>query len=262
MLELAARSIGGLCSRSLRFGVGVSLEEVILRHALGLPLGDLAPRGGGVGRDDAPDPPRGRAAGGARPGRGAGRAGHRRARDLDRPRPSRPCRCPRAIATSASCSPRGETPAQVEHALRAAHERLRIDIDRARGRRAGRRARGAGLGSEAMRVLLDLDLRARPPAVARGLAGGRAAQGGARGALPRPRGRALGRRRAGVGAGRRLLGADAHRDAPGDAGGGRRAPRAPRAADLLLRALRAGEPRPHGRARWPTARSPASTSRR
>src|SRR3954447_13153920 len=34
MLELAARSIGGLCSRSLRFGVGVSLEEVILRHAL------------------------------------------------------------------------------------------------------------------------------------------------------------------------------------------------------------------------------------
>jgi biotin carboxylase len=42
MLELAARSIGGLCSRSLRFGAGISLEEVILRHALGLPLGDHA----------------------------------------------------------------------------------------------------------------------------------------------------------------------------------------------------------------------------
>jgi len=41
VLELAARSIGGLCSRSLRFGVGVTLEEVILRHALGLPLDDL-----------------------------------------------------------------------------------------------------------------------------------------------------------------------------------------------------------------------------
>jgi biotin carboxylase len=40
VLELAARSIGGLCSRALRFGAGVSLEEVILRHALGLPLGD------------------------------------------------------------------------------------------------------------------------------------------------------------------------------------------------------------------------------
>ena len=38
VLEVAARSIGGLCSRSLRFGLGVSLEEVILRHALGLPL--------------------------------------------------------------------------------------------------------------------------------------------------------------------------------------------------------------------------------
>ena len=37
VLELAARSIGGLCSRSLRFGAGVSLEEVIVRHALGLP---------------------------------------------------------------------------------------------------------------------------------------------------------------------------------------------------------------------------------
>jgi biotin carboxylase len=38
VLELAARSIGGLCSRSLRFGLGVSLEELILRHALGRPL--------------------------------------------------------------------------------------------------------------------------------------------------------------------------------------------------------------------------------
>jgi biotin carboxylase len=42
VLELAARSIGGLCSRALRFGAGVSLEEVILRHALGLGLDDLA----------------------------------------------------------------------------------------------------------------------------------------------------------------------------------------------------------------------------
>ncbi len=41
MLELAARSIGGLCSRALRFGAGISLEEVVLRHALGLPLADL-----------------------------------------------------------------------------------------------------------------------------------------------------------------------------------------------------------------------------
>jgi biotin carboxylase len=36
LLEVAGRSIGGLCSRSLRFGSGVSLEEIIIRHALGM----------------------------------------------------------------------------------------------------------------------------------------------------------------------------------------------------------------------------------
>jgi biotin carboxylase len=40
-IEMAARSIGGLCSRILRFGVGLSLEELILRHALGMSLDTL-----------------------------------------------------------------------------------------------------------------------------------------------------------------------------------------------------------------------------
>jgi biotin carboxylase len=35
ILEIAARSIGGLCGRALRFGVGITLEELILRHAMG-----------------------------------------------------------------------------------------------------------------------------------------------------------------------------------------------------------------------------------
>ena len=35
MLELAARSIGGLCSRALRFLDGVSMEELVLANALG-----------------------------------------------------------------------------------------------------------------------------------------------------------------------------------------------------------------------------------
>ncbi len=35
MLEAAARPIGGLCARALRFDVEMSLEELILRHALG-----------------------------------------------------------------------------------------------------------------------------------------------------------------------------------------------------------------------------------
>jgi biotin carboxylase len=34
VIEVAARSIGGLCSRTLQFGTGMSLEELILRHAL------------------------------------------------------------------------------------------------------------------------------------------------------------------------------------------------------------------------------------
>src|SRR5207247_5173134 len=50
VIELAARSIGGLCSRTLRFGTGMTLEEVILRHALGweVPSYDREARAAGV----------------------------------------------------------------------------------------------------------------------------------------------------------------------------------------------------------------------
>jgi biotin carboxylase len=41
VLEIAARSIGGLCGRTLRFGTGLSLEELILRRALGRPVDSL-----------------------------------------------------------------------------------------------------------------------------------------------------------------------------------------------------------------------------
>lgn len=40
-IEVAARSIGGLCARALRFGAGVSLEEIIVRHAVGAGLEGL-----------------------------------------------------------------------------------------------------------------------------------------------------------------------------------------------------------------------------
>jgi biotin carboxylase len=63
VLEVAARPIGGLCARMLQFDGGVSLEEVILRHAVGqdishVRLSDSAsgvmmipiPNGGGVYR--------------------------------------------------------------------------------------------------------------------------------------------------------------------------------------------------------------------
>jgi formate-dependent phosphoribosylglycinamide formyltransferase (GAR transformylase) len=38
MLEIAGRSIGGLCSTILEFGAGMCLEELILRHALGFEI--------------------------------------------------------------------------------------------------------------------------------------------------------------------------------------------------------------------------------
>jgi len=41
ILEIAARPIGGLCARSLSFGNGISLEELIIRHALDEPVTHL-----------------------------------------------------------------------------------------------------------------------------------------------------------------------------------------------------------------------------
>ncbi|HEY7956977.1 MAG TPA: ATP-grasp domain-containing protein [Polyangia bacterium] len=52
LIEIAARSIGGLCARTLRFGLGeASLEEIVLRHALGDELGaaDVLARSGAAG---------------------------------------------------------------------------------------------------------------------------------------------------------------------------------------------------------------------
>ena len=127
MLEVAARSIGGLCSRSLRFGVGVSLEELILRHALGLPLRDLRREAAASGVMMLPIPRAGR----LREVRGQDEA---RAVpgivgleiSIGRDRPVRPL--PEGDRYLGFLFARGETPAQVEHALRAAHERLEIDI--------------------------------------------------------------------------------------------------------------------------------------
>ena len=54
MLELAARCIGGLCSRALRFPGGATMEELVLANALGRPVPGPVP---GTGRD--PDGPSG-----------------------------------------------------------------------------------------------------------------------------------------------------------------------------------------------------------
>jgi len=58
VIDMAARSIGGLCSRSLHFGRGVSLEELLLLHALDLPIDDLerVPDASGVMMLPIPEP--------------------------------------------------------------------------------------------------------------------------------------------------------------------------------------------------------------
>ena len=38
VIDMAARSIGGLCSRSLQFSDGLTLEDIILHHAIGKPI--------------------------------------------------------------------------------------------------------------------------------------------------------------------------------------------------------------------------------
>jgi biotin carboxylase len=45
VIEVAARTIGGLCARTLSFSTGRSLEELVIAHALGMPLGPTAALG-------------------------------------------------------------------------------------------------------------------------------------------------------------------------------------------------------------------------
>ncbi|MHB8295989.1 MAG: ATP-grasp domain-containing protein [Acidimicrobiales bacterium] len=138
LLEIAARSIGGLCSRTLVFGTGASLEEVLLRHALGLPPA-AGPAGGGPGRAAGVGP--GRAAGVMMiPIPGAGRleevAGLDDARavdgvvevDITIARGSRVVPLPEGDRYLGFILARGAAPEGVEASLREAHSRLSIRL--------------------------------------------------------------------------------------------------------------------------------------
>ena len=49
VIDMAARSIGGLCSRSLQFNEDLTLEDIILRHAINEPIeATLQPKASGV----------------------------------------------------------------------------------------------------------------------------------------------------------------------------------------------------------------------
>lgn len=131
MLELAARSIGGLCGRALRFGAGVSLEEVILRHALGLPL-DTQREGVAAGVMMLPIPASGRLE--AVDGVDAARAVPGvEGLEITVP-PGREVQAlPEGDRYLGFLFARGDTPAQVETALRQAFARLEVRITPAAG---------------------------------------------------------------------------------------------------------------------------------
>ena len=90
MLELAPRSIGGLCSRALSFPGGASLEEIILANALGRPVPAASNPALSVRGLHAPGAAARRPARGRGPGRGPGRARHHRADHHDPARPAGP----------------------------------------------------------------------------------------------------------------------------------------------------------------------------
>lgn len=127
VLEVAARSIGGLCSRSLRFGLGVSLEQLILRHALGMPIRDLAPAFAASGVMMLPIPRAGVLQ--AVNGQDAARAvpGIEGLEiTIAAGRPVRPL--PERSRYLGFLFARGDTPAEVEEALRRAFGKLTIVI--------------------------------------------------------------------------------------------------------------------------------------
>ena len=127
VIEVAARSIGGLCSRALRFGAGMTLEELILRHALGRKIESYERERRPAGVMMLPIPRAGRLR--AVTGVEAARAvpgieeiviTSHRGQDL--------VPLPEGWQYLGFVFARAQTPEAVEQALRAAHARLGVEI--------------------------------------------------------------------------------------------------------------------------------------
>jgi biotin carboxylase len=132
LIELAPRSIGGLCSRTLRFGTGLTLEAIILSHALGRDLGALERERRAAGVMMIPIPGAGvlgEVGGQAEAEAVAGIeavtiTAHRGQELVPLPEGSR---------YLGFIFARGDTPQAVEASLREAHSRLRVAIGPAAG---------------------------------------------------------------------------------------------------------------------------------
>ena len=128
VIELAARSIGGRCSRTLRFAAGLSLEELILRQALRLELPALSHMHQAAGVMMLPIP----RAGLLKKVRGEEQA--RQVQGIEEVAVTtevgqRLVPLPEGTRYLGFLIARAETPASVEAALREAHRRLEFVIE-------------------------------------------------------------------------------------------------------------------------------------
>ena len=129
MLEIAGRSIGGLCSTILEFGSGMCLEELILRNALGLEITSIEREQHAAGVMMIPIP----SAGMLKAVRGVETAeqvplitGVEITAKLNQPLVP----LPEGASYLGFIFARGDTPVEVEEAIRKAHKALRFDIRR------------------------------------------------------------------------------------------------------------------------------------
>jgi formate-dependent phosphoribosylglycinamide formyltransferase (GAR transformylase) len=128
IIEVAARSIGGRCSSTLRFTADLGLEELILRHALRMDLPSLDREGGAAGVMMLPIPRGGvlRDIGGLEAARAVpGIEGATITAELG----EELIPLPEGTRYLGFMIARSSTPAEVEAALRQAHGRLTFLID-------------------------------------------------------------------------------------------------------------------------------------
>ena len=127
LVEIAGRSIGGLCSTVLQFGVDMCLEELILRQAVGLEVGSLEREQQAVGAMMIPIP---------RAGMLRGVSGIKEAQavrgivgvEITAKLHNQIVPLPEGESYLGFLFARGDEPAQVEAALREAHQALTFDI--------------------------------------------------------------------------------------------------------------------------------------
>ncbi len=130
VIEVAAHSIGGLCGRMLRFGTGMSLEELLIRHAIGADVSSATRERAAAGAMMLPIPSAGvlkavdgEAAARAVPGIDDVVISTTIGTEL--------VPLPEGSSYLGFLFARGATPEAVEQALRTAHAQLRFTITKA-----------------------------------------------------------------------------------------------------------------------------------